>query len=485
MPHPKKILALASEPPQLYGGGVRTYHFLHALAKIAEVSLFVLRSEGQPGMPDDLRAVLGHVEFVPHPDPHESTRQESPGLGNRSRQAARPLLRPWSRGGFPLCSAAENHLVTRASQPGSGFRGGWRNLYRRLLETRLSSGIRHGRLLPFSSLLRSSNFRLLEPSILSRFESAPPDVIWFEHTFLFPLAAGLQDRFPEALLVGNAHNMECSLQDRLAEVASHSSARHWYQLQAEANRQNESEMMKQCDAIFCCSEDDARIARSLGDRAKVFSVANGVDTEFFQPGEQAAEPDPSPRLLFTGGMKYEPNQDAVRFFVREILPLIRKSHPDCRFRIAGGSAQEVFEKLAESDPGIEIASDVPDMRPHFEAADVVVVPLRAGSGTRTKILEAMSMARATVSTSLGAEGIPCTEGVHLRLADTPGSFARAVVELLDHLEKRQVMGNTARDLACREFDWSHLTSRAMNILKREGMIPTALTPTGSEVTTSR
>ena len=468
---PSRILSLASEPPQLYGGGVRTYHFLHALAKVSEVSLFVLRSEGQPGMPDDLRHSLGHVEFVPQPDPPRETTRKTGGFGNRLCQIASPLITPWREDGFALSSAAENQLVGRVSEPGFRLSSGLRILYRKLLQTRMNSGIRQHRLHPFSSLLRSSNFRLLEPSILARFDSSPPDVIWFEHTFLFPFAAALQQRFPEALLVANAHNMEHSLQERLAEVAPSTNASRWYRLQAEANRQNEAELMKQVDAVFCCSKEDAGIARSLGEGAKVFPIANGVDTQHFQHRDGTGVSEEPPRILFTGGMKYEPNQDAVLFFVREILPLIRDSHPECRFRIAGGSAQEIFGELAESDPRIEIASDVPDMRPHFDAADVVVVPLRAGSGTRTKILESMSMSKATVSTSLGAEGIPCTEGVHLRLADAPSEFATAVSDLLDCPEQRERMAKAARELACRDFDWAHLTNQALALLDKEGILP--------------
>jgi glycosyltransferase involved in cell wall biosynthesis len=264
-------------------------------------------------------------------------------------------------------------------------------------------------------------------------------------------------------LVCNAHNVEYSLYERLAALAKEISARKWHQLQAEANRQLEQAAFETCNLTFCCSEEDARLVRKLAPLASVSVIPNGVDIDYFREGTEAP-PTSGPRVIFTGGMNYDPNRDAVEYFVAKILPLIRQRQPTCRFCIAGSAAQSNFAHLAKADPSIEIASDVPDMRPYFAMSDVVVVPLRAGSGTRTKIFEAMAMGRAVVSTTLGAEGIACTPGVHLCLADTPESFAAQVTDLLGDAEKRRAMGQSARRLVCERFDWSKLREEAIEII---------------------
>ncbi|MBU4035656.1 MAG: glycosyltransferase, partial [Proteobacteria bacterium] len=153
---------------------------------------------------------------------------------------------------------------------------------------------------------------------------------------------------------------------------------------------------------------------------------------------------------------------------RNILPLIRQEYPEIRFSIVGKNPPYAIQNLAEGR--IVVTGIVPDVRPYFARARVVVVPLLVGGGTRLKILESMAMGRPIVSTTLGAEGISARHGEHLMLADEPAVFAKNVVELINNPEKSQAMGQTARKFVKQHFDWTSITNslcRDLSSLKRE------------------
>ena len=141
------------------------------------------------------------------------------------------------------------------------------------------------------------------------------------------------------------------------------------------------------------------------------------------------------------------------FFVREILPVIRSSEPDATLSIICRSPTPAVRRLAETQ-GVEVTGSVDDVRPHLAAGRVYVVPLRIGGGTRLKIFEAMGMAKAVVSTSIGAEGLPVSDGTDIVLADEPYSFAKAVVGLIRDAGHRSRMERAARRLVVERYDWS-------------------------------
>jgi glycosyltransferase involved in cell wall biosynthesis len=117
-------------------------------------------------------------------------------------------------------------------------------------------------------------------------------------------------------------------------------------------------------------------------------------------------------VVFFGLLSYIPNVDGVTHFVRGIWPRIVAAHPEARLKIIGGRAPPSLQAMA--GPRVELSGFVPDLRPHLAAATAVVVPLRLGGGTRLKIVEAMAMGKAIVSTTLGAEGITAVPGRDLR-----------------------------------------------------------------------
>jgi glycosyltransferase involved in cell wall biosynthesis len=151
-------------------------------------------------------------------------------------------------------------------------------------------------------------------------------------------------------------------------------------------------------------------------------------------------------------MDFRPNVDAVQWFAQEILPLIRREAPGTRLWVVGKDPHPRLEALKEGH-GVVITGWVEDVRPYIAGASVYVVPLRMGGGTRLKVLEAMAMGKAMVSTTVGAEGFDVVSGRELVLADTPAGFAAAVVDLLGDRARREEMGKIACKFAASGYDW--------------------------------
>jgi glycosyltransferase involved in cell wall biosynthesis len=180
-----------------------------------------------------------------------------------------------------------------------------------------------------------------------------------------------------------------------------------------------------------------------------------VDLDYFSV---LAQPDQTRHLVFTGSMDWRPNQDAARYFVNDIMPLLRGHRPDLDCTFVGRSPPADIVRLAEV-PGVHVTGTVPDVRPYVKRAAVHVVPLRVGGGSRLKILEALAMGRAVVSTSVGAEGLDVVHGRHVLLANNPRDFADSVLGLLENLDQRQRLAAEGRRLVEQRYGWDLLADR--------------------------
>jgi polysaccharide biosynthesis protein PslH len=250
------------------------------------------------------------------------------------------------------------------------------------------------------------------------------------------------------------HNVEAEIWRRHAETASNPVARHLLSQQWRRMLRFEGDAISRFDLVLAVSEADGRTLERLYPgrlRAPVHVVQTGVDTAYFAP---MAETLPRhAHLVFTGSMDWLPNEDGMAYFTREILPRIRRAVPETTLSIVGRAPTPAVRKLAEQE-GIEVTGRVDDVRPHVAAGCVYIVPLRIGGGTRLKIFEAMSMAKAIVSTTVGAEGLPVTHGKDIVIADEPATFAAAVVRLLGDAPARRQLETAARALVLEHYDWA-------------------------------
>jgi sugar transferase (PEP-CTERM/EpsH1 system associated) len=249
------------------------------------------------------------------------------------------------------------------------------------------------------------------------------------------------------------HNVEAEIWRRHAENASNPLSRILLKQQWHRMLRFEREALTRFDLVLGVSDTDRETFARLYPgalRRSVHVVQTGVDTAYFTPMPGQERPR---HLVFTGSMDWLPNEDGMLYFVRDILPRIRATEPDVTLSIVGRTPTPAVERLA-AENGIEVTGRVDDVRPHVAAAEVYIVPLRIGGGTRLKIFEAMSMAKAVVSTTIGAEGLPVTPGRDIVLADEPEAFADAVVQLIRDREKRQSIERAARDLVVQKYDWA-------------------------------
>jgi len=284
-----------------------------------------------------------------------------------------------------------------------------------------------------------------------------------------PPVANLPDTLPcRAVLF--THNVEAEIWRRHAETAGNPLSRMLLGTQWRRMLRFEREALARFDLVLAVSEADSRTFERLYPgalRTSAHVVRTGVDTRYFTP-QPGARPE---HLVFTGSMDWLPNEDGMLFFASEILPRVRQSHPGVTLSIIGRAPTPAVQRLAQ-DTGIEVTGRVDDVRPHVAAGAVYVVPLRIGGGTRLKIFEAMSMAKAVVSTTVGAEGLPVTSGTDLCIADTPEAFARSVCRLLDHRDERARIEAAARRLVLERYDWSAVAHDFEDALDRvRGVVP--------------
>lgn len=271
--------------------------------------------------------------------------------------------------------------------------------------------------------------------------------------------------WPEAgapVLVYDAHNAEYLLQKRafLTDVrrprrwpqAAYSCAQ-WLRL-----RCYEREMCQRADGVVAVSEPDARAIARLAPGVAPLVIPNGVDTRNYRTDLPDSLPLRHPNLVFTGKMDFRPNVDAMRWFHGQVWPEIRRRVPEAHLYIVGKAPHPEVQRLGR-EPGITVTGYVPDILPYFGGADVYIVPLRVGGGTRLKVLEALATGLPMVSTRLGAEGIELQDGEHALLADTPAAFSAAVVRLLHDPALRERLSRQARQLAEERYDWRRIVPR--------------------------
>jgi sugar transferase (PEP-CTERM/EpsH1 system associated) len=272
------------------------------------------------------------------------------------------------------------------------------------------------------------------------------------------------------------HNVEAEIWRRHAEQASNPVAKQLLTQQWRRMLRFEAAALARFDLVLAVSDADRRTFERLYPRslaAPVHVVQTGVETDFFTP---PTTPATRTHMVFTGSMDWLPNEDGMLYFCREILPKIRQSEPEATLSIIGRAPTPAVKKLAEI-PGVEVTGRVDDVRPHIARGGVYVVPLRIGGGTRLKIFEAMSMGKAVVSTTVGAEGLPVTSGRDVEIADEPARFAHSVVHLMRDAGARRAIEAAARQLVVERYDWSAVAHdfeaallRAAKVTQRERAI---------------
>lgn len=271
------------------------------------------------------------------------------------------------------------------------------------------------------------------------------------HVDMLPLSVYLNE-FAQLPKIMVNHNVESVRLQRWAESDPSPLKRAFLKLQWRRLCRFEKEMVNRFDRCIAVSELDRDVLVDMGVTTPISVVPNGTNTEFFKPmGRQPVENS----VLWLGHMDVHTNRDAVLYFWREICPLIRQQKPDAEFIFVGTAPPREIADAAAGDPRVKVTGFVDDIRTYVDEARVVVVPIRIGSGTRLKILDAMGMGKAIVSTSVGCEGIDVTDGENILVGDTPHVFAEKVMLALTNEELRNRIEKNARAFV-KKYDWDNL-----------------------------
>jgi len=314
------------------------------------------------------------------------------------------------------------------------------------------------RLLQLRSLTSAHSFerlRVTVPALQSaldrvlgarRFDIVNLEFPYLGHVRLRQAPAG--ERVPPVIV--DSHEIAYDLARQFAGTGSLGrrlyAAANWRKLQRE-----ELQTYRHADGVYLCSAADEQRLLNHIPGARTAVIPNAADVDYYR--SRPTDPPPDGRtVVYFGLLSTVPNVDAVHHFVEDIWPLITAVHPEARCKIIGGHPPPSLLALAGHQ--IELTGFVSDLRPHLAAAAAVVVPLRLGGGTRLKIVEAMAMGKAIVSTTLGAEGIEAVAGRDILIEDEPAAFAGAVNRLLAEPDLSARIGQSARQLAVERYAWS-------------------------------
>jgi len=297
------------------------------------------------------------------------------------------------------------------------------------------------------------------------------DLIQFEgiETICYlPIAKKIQ---PTTKSVFDTFNAEYMLQRNIFDIDRKNLKRLPMALYSYAQigriKRYERAMCQLADAVIAVSEEDAILLRPLCDPDKVHVVSSGI---WVKPYLQTPPPIQMnhPSIIFTGKMDYRPNVDAMLWFADEILPIIRQKVPTVHLYIVGQQPHSRLDRL-KTDDHITITGKVESVIPYLYGGIAYIAPLRMGSGTRLKLLEAMACGCAITATSLASSGLGDVVKLVMNIADDPISFGNAVIDVLENSSKREKMGASARDYVQKKYDWSAILPNLVRVYSTLGL----------------
>jgi len=268
------------------------------------------------------------------------------------------------------------------------------------------------------------------------------DVIVFEHLSAMSLLPIIKKYFLKAKFVLDAHNV-----DHLLLETNPSNIKYYKKI-----KKLESNLYKYVNSFWACSKNDLNILESLNHNkihGKV--VPNGVAVKAKPYVEDKSNTYNT--ILFCGTLDAKPNKEGVLWFYKNIWPSIIKQKPDVKLWIVGKGNRTPFLDL-ESDTSVDFIGEVEDVGPYYKKSFIAIVPLLSGSGTRLKILEAMSFGNPIVTTSKGIEGIEFENGNHAFVADTIDDFSSNIIQILDAPNRGNQLRENAYKLVKKKYDWS-------------------------------
>ncbi|MBN1674488.1 MAG: glycosyltransferase [Kiritimatiellae bacterium] len=302
------------------------------------------------------------------------------------------------------------------------------------------------------AVLSSSNlvFDRSEKAFFDRqFAEFGPNLVWLETPYLLRDVLDWQDSVPIVVdYWGTSGGARRDWQ------RARGPARAWEWLRWRSAAGSERKYAPRVSDIVSVSELDAQYFRSIALRSRVWVIPNGI-VKKLGARDLAAQPEDPDLMIMTGDQSYRPNVDAACHFVEKIFPRIRDAHPAAKANLIGRDPAPRVQALAQC-PGITVKGYVPDLAAEISRAAVYILPMRLGSGIRSKLFDVFPLGKPIVSTTVGAEGLELVHGENVMIADSPAEFADACVRLLRDAGERERLGAEVRELAERVYSQENI-----------------------------
>ncbi|MBO9200150.1 MULTISPECIES: glycosyltransferase family 4 protein [Niastella] len=303
------------------------------------------------------------------------------------------------------------------------------------------------------------NFLLMYPVVTEVLSRTKFDFIILENLSSLLLKKVIGKYAPKSHLIYDAHNVDYILALKDVEKKRMSFE------QAERIKEAESSLAGSIDLVLACSDNDGKTFERLNNNAiKTIVVPNGVQVEKRSPHLNSI-PAESQNILFCGSLDYEPNVQGIFWFIKDVWPMVQQQLPLLKLLIIGSGKPMGQLDPFKNDPSITFVGQVPQVGPYYEEAIISIVPLLTGSGTRLKILEAMSKRVPVISTSIGAEGIEYIHDENILIADDPKVFAKNICDLVRNKEKRMHIQQRGYELVTKLYDWDIIGEQLATYLK--------------------
>lgn len=248
----------------------------------------------------------------------------------------------------------------------------------------------------------------------------------------------------------NHHNIESNLMERRSIIEGNKLKKMYFHMEAGKLKKYEKDHCKKFDINTTVSSLDKERLREMLPDGRIEVIPNGVDTDYFFPDNEEIKKG---NIIFVGGMNWYPNRDAIMFLCNEIWPLLKEEIPEISLTVVGAQPPTELLDLSKTDNNIEVTGFVDDMRPYMRKAEIYMCPMRDGGGTRLKILDALAMGKAIVSTSLGIEGISVEPEKNVLIANEASEFVGQIKRLIENPELREKLGSEGRKLAEEKYSW--------------------------------
>jgi len=285
------------------------------------------------------------------------------------------------------------------------------------------------------------------------------DIIHLESLFVTGYLPVMRQYFKGAIAM-RAHNVEHRIWQKLAGNEHHPIKKWYLNLLATRLMKYETKVLSQLDAFISLTQEDADFFRQSGFKGKAHVSPHGIDLTQFEKQEQVEN---NYKIFHLGSMDWIPNQEAMRWFLNNVWTLVVKNVPQAQFYLAGKKIpQWIYDR---QDTNVHIEGEVPNAIEFMKGKNIMVVPLLSGSGIRIKILEGMALGKAIVSTPRGAAGINCTNNKNILIGNTPEQLAAHIIELLNDGDKRNLIGQNARQLIEQQYENKGVCKKVVEFYK--------------------